>query len=74
MSLLVDWTPPHDSIVKVNCDASVYSGHHRTANAAADFLAKRAIEMREEYVELLEHLHNMRSFLWDCSSSSSVKS
>ncbi|MED6209611.1 hypothetical protein PIB30_056465 [Stylosanthes scabra] len=44
----------------------------RTASAATDSLAKHAIETTEEYVELLEPLHYMRSLLWN--SPSSVKS
>ncbi|MED6211180.1 hypothetical protein PIB30_071221 [Stylosanthes scabra] len=91
MSLLVDWTPLFDSIVKINCDASVYNVSHvngfaqvhsnsehaadqwnwsaklvliqRTANVAADFLAKSTVDKHIDYVELLKPLNGMHNVL-----------
>ncbi|MED6223323.1 hypothetical protein PIB30_072899 [Stylosanthes scabra] len=88
--LLVDWTPPLGSTVKINCDASVYNVSHvtgfgcvirdelvliqRTANVAADFLAKSAVDKSIGYVELLEPLNGMHNVLDGVHHSSAVKS
>ncbi|MED6161727.1 hypothetical protein PIB30_063465, partial [Stylosanthes scabra] len=46
----------------------------RTANVAADFLAKSAVEKGIDYVELLEQLNGMHNVLQGVHHSSSLKS
>ncbi|MED6169944.1 hypothetical protein PIB30_025844 [Stylosanthes scabra] len=45
-----------------------------TANTAADFLAKRALEMNVDYMELLELMRNMHMSQRDYPSNSSMMS